>query len=72
MQYNVALFESESQKMCKYDTCANRRNFKRLNIYNPLLLETTKMGILTNSKYPDEMQHNAAFHLCLHCLRRLI
>ena len=29
------------------------------------------MGILTNSKYPDEMQQNAAFHLCLHCLRRL-
>ena len=24
--------------------------------------------ILTNSADPDEMQHNAAFHLGLHCL----
>ena len=24
----------------------------------------------TNSDYPDEMQHNAAFHLGLHCLQK--
>ena len=26
------------------------------------------MGNLTNSKDPDEIQHNAAFHQGLHCL----
>ena len=29
------------------------------------------MGTLANSKDPDEMQHNAAFHQALHCLLRL-
>ena len=29
------------------------------------------MGTLTNSEYPDEMQHYAAFHRGLHCLLRL-
>ena len=29
------------------------------------------MVSLTNSEDPDEMQHNAAFHQCLHCLLRL-
>ena len=29
------------------------------------------LGTLTNSVDPDEMQHNAAFHLGLHCLLRL-
>ena len=29
------------------------------------------MGTLANSEDPDEMQHNAAFHQCLHCLLRL-
>ena len=29
------------------------------------------MEILANSKDPDEMQHNAAFHQGLHCLPRL-
>ena len=29
------------------------------------------MGNLANSEDPDEMQHNAAFHQGLHCLRRL-
>ena len=28
------------------------------------------MGTLANSVDPDEMQHNAAFHQCLHCLLR--
>ena len=28
-------------------------------------------GTLANSEDPDEMQHNAAFHLGLHCLLRL-
>ena len=28
------------------------------------------MPTLANSKDPDEMQHNAAFHLALHCLLR--
>ena len=28
-------------------------------------------GTLANSKDPDEMQHNAAFHQGLHCLLRL-
>ena len=26
------------------------------------------MGTLVNSEEPDEMQHNAAFHQCLHYL----
>ena len=26
------------------------------------------MGMLTNSKDPDEMLHNAAFHQGVHCL----
>ena len=30
------------------------------------------MGTLANSEDPDEMQHNAAFHQCLHCLLRYI
>ena len=29
------------------------------------------MGTFTNSEDPDEMPHNAAFHLGLHCLLRL-
>ena len=29
------------------------------------------MGTLTNSKDPDEMQHNAAFHQGLHCLQKV-
>ena len=29
------------------------------------------MGILANSEDPDEMPHNVAFHLGLHCLLRL-
>ena len=29
------------------------------------------MGTLANSADPDEMQHNAAFHLGLHSLLRL-
>ena len=29
------------------------------------------MGTLSNSEDPDEMQHNAAFHLGLHCLLTL-
>ena len=28
------------------------------------------MGTLANSEDPDEMQHNAAFYQCLHCLLR--
>ena len=31
----------------------------------------TLTGTLANSKDPDEMQHNAAFHQGLHCLLRL-
>ena len=27
-------------------------------------------GTLANSEYPDEMPHNAAFHLGIHCLLR--
>ena len=29
------------------------------------------MGTLANSEDPDEIQHDAAFHLVLHCLQRL-
>ena len=29
------------------------------------------MGTSAKSEDPDEMQHNAAFHLGLHCLLRL-
>ena len=30
--------------------------------------ETPKMSTFANREDPDEMQHNAAFHLGLHCL----
>ena len=30
------------------------------------------MGTFTNSEDPDELLHNAAFHLVLHCLYRYI
>ena len=30
------------------------------------------MGTLANSKDPDEMLHNAAFHQCLYCLLSII
>ena len=33
------------------------------------ILETCKQ--VANNEDPDEMQHNAAFHLGLHCLLRL-
>ena len=33
--------------------------------------ENPSTGIMANSEDPDEMQHNAAFHQGLHCLRRL-
>ena len=29
------------------------------------------MGTLANSEYPDEIEHNTAFHQGLHCLLRL-
>ena len=29
------------------------------------------MGTLANSEYPDEIEHNTAFHHGLHCLLRL-
>ena len=29
------------------------------------------MGTLANCEDPDEMQHDAAFHLGLHCLLKL-
>ena len=36
---------------------------------NLCILETPKQALyLANSEDPDEMQHNAAFHQCLHCL----
>ena len=35
------------------------------------ILETPKQLVFENSKDPDEMQHDAAFHQCLYCLLRL-
>ena len=37
---------------------------------NPLKTEIPKVDTLINSEDPDEMPHNAAFHLGLHCLLR--
>ena len=36
-----------------------------------LCILETPMGTLANSKDPDEMQCDAAFHLGLHCMLRL-
>ena len=36
-----------------------------------MILTTPEMNTLASSEDPDEMQHNAAFHQCLHCLLRL-
>ena len=41
--------------------------------FNPLKigkLDTPKMGTLANSKVPDEMLRDMAFHQGLHCLQR--
>ena len=37
---------------------------------NPLYTENPRKGTLENSKDPDEMENNAAFHPGLHCLVR--
>ena len=37
---------------------------------NPLKTEKTNPDILTISEDPDEMPHDAPFHLGLHCLLR--
>ena len=36
--------------------------------FNHLYSGHPKTGTFANSKDPDEMQHDAAFHLGLHCL----
>ena len=55
----------------------NKNTFKHLVFeftapisINPLctVTENPLMGTFTNSKDPDEMQHNPAFHQDLHCL----
>ena len=44
----------------------------KLSVYlNPLYTGNSLTCTLANSIDPDEMQHKAAFHLCLHCLVRL-
>ena len=46
-----------------------KKNNKQLN---PLYTGNSfKMGNLANSEYPDEMQHDAAFHQGLHSFLRL-
>ena len=40
-------------------------------MFSPLYTGNPKTGTLTNSEYPDEMQHNAVFHQVLHSLLRL-
>ena len=37
-------------------------------IYHVFLTLKVILSLKSNSADPDEMQHNAAFHLCLHCL----
>ena len=37
--------------------------------FNPLQISDSLLHTLTNSEDPDEMPHDAAFHLFLHCLR---
>ena len=41
-------------------------NFLKNGVFLPLEI----VLILANSEDPDEMQHNAAFHLGLHCLTK--
>ena len=40
----------------------------RVAIYNYVFLSLRLVLILANSADPNEMQHDAAFHLCPHCL----
>ena len=42
----------------------------RYSTFNSFHSEYLQNGTLTNSKDPDEMLHNTAFHWCLHCLLR--
>ena len=43
----------------------------RLNIFFKFVIFCLKIIFtLTNSAEPDEMPHDAAFHLCLHCLQK--
>ena len=40
-------------------------------VHNPLYMGHPLTGTFKKVQDPDEMQHNAAFHLSLHCLLRL-
>ena len=42
-----------------------------LSILNIVYTGTPSTGSLENNEDPDEMQHNAAFHLGMHCLLRI-
>ena len=39
-------------------------------MFNPLYTKNPEKGTLANSKEPDEMPHDVAFHQGLHCLIR--
>ena len=44
--------------------------FVKCNMISLLYTGNPITSILANSEDPDEMQHNAAFHQGLHCLKR--
>ena len=46
----------------------NQPKERNIWLVNPLYSGNPKTRTFTNSKDPDEMQPNAAFHQALHCL----
>ena len=62
---NIAVFDDN-----KYDSNITLQvPIIQLDI-NPFYSENLEKRMFANSKDPDEMQHSAAFHQCLHCLQR--
>ena len=56
--------------VCDCPLCTLRGHNKRF--LNHVFLSLTVVLILANSAEPDEMQHDAAFHLGLHCLQKYL
>ena len=53
--------------------CSNEALSNKLFVKNNTFLSGyLQTGILANSKDPDEMRHNAAFHQGLYCLQKQI
>ena len=63
MEFSINLYTSTISQDCPM--CILRGH----TLYFPKIFISLKIDfVLTNSADPDEMLHNAAFHLGLHCL----